>query len=84
MMTSQRIDVSRSQTPLADLEQSLIAEYLRARGYDAQRLAVLPDAERHRLLKDASVHASGKLTEVESRAHFVHAIHDGAASGARE
>jgi hypothetical protein len=40
---------------------------------------MLPAAERHVLLAAASVHASLRLMEVESRARFVHDIHDGGA-----
>jgi hypothetical protein len=59
------------------LERALIVEYVRARGYDPLRLADLPEEERKALLKDASVHASLKLTEVESRSHFLDELHDG-------
>jgi hypothetical protein len=58
------------------LEQSLINEYIRTRGCDPDALSALPAAERHALLRDASIYASSKLCEVESRAHFVHEIHD--------
>ena len=39
-------------------------------------LAELPEAVRLALLKEASRYASGKLCEVESRAHLVHELHD--------
>jgi len=58
------------------LEQSLINEYIGARGHDPDALSALPAAKRHTLLKDASIYASAKLCEVESRAHFVHEIRD--------
>jgi hypothetical protein len=62
--------------PLGELEQTLIDEYVRARGYDPLKLAGLPDQVRRDLLKDASLYASTKLSEVESRSHFVHEIHE--------
>lgn len=62
-------------TPLEGLEQMLIAEFLRERGYDASRLAQLTESERYALMSDASVYASTKLTEIETRSHFVHEIH---------
>lgn len=61
--------------PLGDLERALIDEYLRAHGFDADRLRELPKAELKRVLTDASVYAATRLAEVESRAHYVHEIH---------
>ena len=67
------------QQPLQDpnglLESELINEFLRMRGYDRQSLDRLPDDERRRLLRAASMHAAGKLTEIEARAHFVDGLH---------
>jgi hypothetical protein len=63
------------EAPLARLEQSLIEEYVRMRGHDPERLADLPATERDALLKDASLYASGKLSEVETRSHYVHELH---------
>jgi uncharacterized protein (DUF302 family) len=65
------------QSPLGQLERSLIDEFVRARGYDPARLSALPEGERDRLLRDASVHASSKLTEVESRSHYLDEMHSG-------
>jgi len=64
------------EPPLAQLEESLIAEFVRARGYDPTQLAHLSEAEWQKLLTDASIYASGKLMEVEARSHFVHQLHD--------
>ena len=63
------------QDPNALLESGLINEFLRTRGYDLRSLDRLPDDERLRLLREASMHAAGKLTEIEARAHFVHELH---------
>jgi hypothetical protein len=60
------------------LELALIDEFVRSRGYDPRNLSDLAEEERKALLRDASVHASMKLTEVESRSHFLDEIHDGA------
>jgi hypothetical protein len=65
------------QAPLSQLERSLIDEFVRARGYDPHKLDALPETDRDALLKDASVYASSRLSEVESRSHFVHEMHDG-------
>jgi hypothetical protein len=63
------------QDPNAPLESGLINEFLRTRGYDLRSLDRLPDDERRRLLRQASMHAAGKLTEIEARAHFVNGLH---------
>ena len=76
---SNKTDIRRFEAPLGQLERSLIDEFVRARGYQPNTLADLPEHERERLLADASIYASGKLTEVEARSHFVDEIHDGAA-----
>jgi hypothetical protein len=55
----------------AELERSLIAEYLERRGHTLQTAQLLPDAERHTLMREASLFASMRLSEVESRAHYV-------------
>ena len=63
------------QDPNGSLESELINEFLRTRGYDRRSLDSLPDDERRRLLRAASMHAAGKLTEIEARAHFVDELH---------
>jgi len=63
--------------PFARLERALIDEILRARGYDPRNLSGLSEHEREMLLRDASIEASTRLAEVESRFHFVHELHDG-------
>ena len=64
--------------PLAQLERAFIAEFLQARGYTLSTLQELPEDQANALLKEASLYASGKLTEVESRAHYVDEMHHGA------
>lgn len=59
----------------AALERSLIAEFLESRGHTRQSVATLPEAETERLLKAAAEHASLRLAEIESRAHYVDGIH---------
>ena len=68
-------DLSHIVDPTADLERVLIEEFIRERGYDPARLHDLPDDVRCRLQKEASAHASGRLAEMEARAHYVHELH---------
>jgi diguanylate cyclase (GGDEF)-like protein len=68
--------MSEMGTPFGELERSLIDQFLRARGYDPTRLAELTDAERSRVLTEASLFASGRIAEVESKSRFVAQMHD--------
>lgn len=60
----------------AYLEETLIASYLKDKGYDLKKLKDLPEAEVKQLLTEASTYASNKLAEVELRAHFIQELHD--------
>jgi hypothetical protein len=60
--------------PSAKLERALIDEFLTRRGHDPDALRHRTDSAARELLKEASLYASLKLTEVESRAHYVHDI----------
>ena len=62
--------------PLSELERTLIEEYIRQHGHDPEKLSEVSPDERERLLRDASVYASGRLVEVEARSHFLDEIHD--------
>ena len=61
--------------PLSELERAFIAEFLQEHGHTAGSAQALPEREARVLLQQASVYASCRLTEVESRAHFVHDMH---------
>jgi len=66
-----------AEDPNAQLERALIEEFLALRGHTASSLEQLPAAEADALLKEACLYASGRLTEVESRAHYVHDVQRG-------
>lgn len=59
----------------AKLEQALIKEFLEQRGHTMHSIQALPEAERHAILRDASLHASMRLSEVEARAQYVDDLH---------
>lgn len=63
------------QVPLGNLERMLIDEFLRLRGLDRDGLDKLTDDQRHHLLAEASSYASNRLTEIESRSHYVQELH---------
>jgi hypothetical protein len=68
-------DKAPIEAPLGELERSLIDEYLHSVGQDPHTLDDLPPEQRTILLREASVYASGKLMEVESRSHYLQEIH---------
>lgn len=62
--------------PEATLERAFIAEFLGRHGHTISTIHNLPEAQATALMKEASIYASAKLTEVDARAHYVHDIHD--------
>lgn len=70
-----RTDIAPIQSPLRDLERTLIEEFVRTMGHDPHHLADLAHEEREALLTEASVYASMKLAEIDSRSHFIADIH---------
>jgi hypothetical protein len=69
-------DTPPLEEPLAELERRLIDEYLRTQGHDPDALRARHDEAARSLLAAASVHAAMKLTEIESRSHYVRALHE--------
>ncbi len=68
-----RFDADQTVRPdqTAELERALIADFLEQRGHTVQSVKQLPDEARHALMRSASLHASMRLAEVETRAHYV-------------
>jgi hypothetical protein len=58
------------------LERILIETYLEGKGYTRERLKDLPKEDAKQLMKEASTYASGKLAEVEVKAHLMQVLHD--------
>jgi len=77
-------DTPRQEDPRAHLERAFIEEYLRSRHHSLDTLKLLPADEADALLNEASLFASGRLAEVESRAHLVDELHRVPESGARQ
>jgi len=77
---SNKIDDNTLPTTLdgihALLEQCLIEEYLKSKGHTTESLKSLPKHEADQFLREASTYASGKLAEIEIRAHFTKDLHD--------
>ena len=62
------------------LENALIEEYLKEKGYSHEDLKKLPAELVEKLMKEASQYASLKMEEVQARAHFVKELHDDASA----
>jgi len=58
------------------LEKILIETYLKGKGYTQEELKSLPEEEAKQLMKEASTYASGKLAEMEVKAHLMQVLHD--------
>jgi hypothetical protein len=65
---------SPMEEPLAGLERQLISAYVAGAGENLQALLARDDAAARKLLTDASVYAAARLTEVESRFHYLRSL----------
>jgi hypothetical protein len=74
-MTTNKPDSAPLEEPLAELERRLMSEYVAAVGQDLHALLNRNDEEAKKLLTEASLYATGKLTEVESRSHYLRKLH---------
>ena len=62
------------EEPLAALERELLTAYVAGAGQDLHALLNRDDEAAQRLLTEASVYASSRLTEVESRLHYLRSL----------
>ena len=58
----------------AELETSFIDEYLRNNDQTRESLRKLPADVAHRIMSEASIYASSKLAEIDSRVRYTHNI----------
>ena len=69
------LNTPRQEDPRAQLERAFIEEFLRSRHHNLDSLKRLSLGEAEALLAQASLFASGRLAELESRAHLVDELH---------
>ena len=74
-MITEQTEVRSGGGSQAQLENAFIAEYLGSCGYSPASLRKLPANEVRRLMAEASLYASTRLCEVETRSRFVHEMH---------
>jgi hypothetical protein len=70
-MTTNYIDNAPLEEPLAELERELISAYVAGAGQDLHALLTRRDDEARKLLAEASLFASTRLSEVEARSHYL-------------
>jgi hypothetical protein len=63
------------EEPHSELERQLITTYLAQTGHSYHALIERTDDEARRLLADATLYASERLSEIEARSHYVHELH---------
>jgi hypothetical protein len=63
------------EEPLAELERQLIGAYLAGAGENFQSLMARNDDAARKLLAEASLYASDRLCEIESRSHYLRKLH---------
>ena len=68
------------EDPNALLENALIKEYLKEKGYSHEDLKKLPADLVEKLMKEATQYASLKMEEVQARAHFINDLHEDTSS----
>lgn len=74
-MSTDSFDGTPMEEPLARLEQQFIREYLEQLGVDYHTLVMRNDDDARALLAKAALHASERLSEIESRSHYVNDLH---------
>jgi hypothetical protein len=74
-MTRTDDDTPRLDAPLAEVEHHLMAAYVAGAGHSLDALRARTDPAARALLAEASQYASGRLSEIEARSHYVHELH---------
>ena len=66
--------VNKIEEPLAQLERELMTAYVAGAGEDIETLTSRTDEHARRLLVDASMYASSRLSEIEARLHYLSSL----------
>jgi hypothetical protein len=67
-------DTAPLHDPMAEIERHLMSAYAAGAGHDLETLLGRTDEDARRLLAEASRYASGRLSEVEARLHYLHKL----------
>ena len=74
-MKADNIERPPIEEPLAELERQLINAYVAGAGHTFHELMMRDDDAARQLLVQASLYASERLSEIESRSHFLKKLH---------
>ena len=73
-MSKSELPIQPMEEPLAKLERELIAAFVAGAGEEMKTLVSRHDDKAHQLLVDASIYATARLSEVESRLHYLRGL----------
>ena len=71
---AEKLTVHPLHQPLDELERNLIDEFVRSAGHDPVVLRARNDTAARQILAAAAAHATGRLSEVESRLHYLRSL----------
>ncbi|HEX9076102.1 MAG TPA: hypothetical protein VF932_10005 [Anaerolineae bacterium] len=74
-MDTKSCDLDPVEDPQAQLAKTFIEEYLNKENQSLETVHLLPEKDAKCLLVKASIYASTKMAELESRAHVVKSLH---------
>lgn len=66
--------VNPIEEPLAQLERELMTAYVTGAGENIETLVARSDEQARRLLADASMYATSRLAEIETRLHYLRSL----------
>jgi len=73
-MSTRDIAERKIEEPLAELERELINAYVAGAGQDVDAVRARHDEQATRLLTDASLYATARMSEVEARLHYLQSL----------
>ena len=73
-MINSELPIPPMKEPLAELERELIAAFVAGAREGTTTRVNRHDDQTHQLLVDASIYATARLSEVESRLHYLRSL----------
>jgi len=73
-MSTNDIAEQQMEEPLAELERELISAYVAGTGHSIETLRSRSDNRAKQILTDASIYATARLSEVESRLRYLRSL----------
>ena len=73
-MTANQEPVNPMEEPLAQLERELMTAYVAGAGENIEALVSRTDEQARRLVADASLYATSRLSEIETRLHYLRSL----------